>query len=145
MDRVTVFHDVDDASWRPLWINDLHYCLVSRGIERRTPGLDPADPDTFEHRRQRTLDGPNAFDQGRRTCGRAGRIPGCVDRPTKIVDDCQQLAREVGDRVVSCLVSSAIGSPTHVFGIGQRPQQAVLQRCILRLQASDVRRFSRLI
>jgi hypothetical protein len=128
MDRVTLFHDVDDASRRPRWIINLQYCLVPQWIERRAASLDLADSETLERRHQRTLDCLYALEQWDAAAPAIDRR--ILDRrngAAQIVDDRQQLAREVSDGEISRILSGAICSPADVLGIGQGPKQSVLQ------------------
>jgi hypothetical protein len=59
----------------------------------------------------------------------------------QVVDDNQQLAREVGDRILAYFFCAVLGPPSRVFRIGQRAQQAVAQCRILCNERAYVDRF----
>ena len=101
------------------------------GIERRSERVDLSYAKPAERREEQTLRRAHAIEK-RGLDGHLFRpILRRGDRALQVVDDRQELGREVRDRVLPRLRRAALGAASRVLGVRQRPQQAIAQGGVL--------------
>src|SRR5258705_14018147 len=115
MDRVAVLYDADDRARRLRGVVDLHHHLMQIRVETLAKRFDPPNAEALKRLHedaQRRLDSFDECGVFRRRCRLA---IGRDDRTLQIVDDDQELARELCDGEFARVLSRLIGSPPWVL------------------------------
>ena len=128
------------AGW-PFCLVRLHYRFMFHGIERLVEGVQFRDAEAIQNLSQNAVGGGNSLDQSvclsRSRVGRAG-----FDGTPQIVDDLQQLAGKVRDRVLLRVLLAPFPLAPGILGLGQRPHQPLAQGGVFGCEIA-VRGFAR--
>src|SRR6202158_1394561 len=124
--RVAIFEKLGHAAGWPFCLVRLHYRFMFHGIERLVEGVQFRDAEAIQNLSQNAVGGGNSLDQSvclsRSRVGRAG-----FDGTPQIVDDLQQLAGKVRDRVLLRVLLAPFPLAPGILGLCERPHQPLAQ------------------